>query len=183
MFKGKWLVAVAVLVLAGAGTANAALYWDLDDFEPDIYMSRGDKITGTFDIATGDGSGQPGFDPDTEEVENATFTMMVDDDGWDLWEKVTVELGPLKIFDKVEVDFNTELNFGIVGGSILADLNADGVLSYEIIRKQGDFYVDWTRLDAETPDDVIPEPASIAIWSLLGGLGLIVGWRRRRRAA
>jgi len=29
----------------------------------------------------------------------------------------------------------------------------------------------------------VPEPASIAVWSLLGGLGLIVGWRRRRRAA
>jgi len=29
-------------------------------------------------------------------------------------------------------------------------------------------------------DDVVPEPASIAIWSLLGILGLVVGLRRRR---
>lgn len=29
----------------------------------------------------------------------------------------------------------------------------------------------------------IPEPSTLIIWSLLGGLGFTVGWRRRRRAA
>lgn len=29
----------------------------------------------------------------------------------------------------------------------------------------------------------IPEPATLAIWSLLGGIGLVVGHRRRRKAA
>jgi hypothetical protein len=26
----------------------------------------------------------------------------------------------------------------------------------------------------------VPEPATIVIWSLLGGLGIAVGWRRKR---
>ena len=30
---------------------------------------------------------------------------------------------------------------------------------------------------------VIPEPSTLIIWSLLGTLGIAVGWRRRRRAA
>lgn len=32
-------------------------------------------------------------------------------------------------------------------------------------------------------DDIIPEPASLIVWSLLGALGLSVGWYRRKRAA
>jgi len=43
-----------------------------------------------------------------------------------------------------------------------------------------DFHAElWLRAEFSA----VPEPASIAVWSLLGGLGLIVGWRRRRRAA
>ncbi len=30
---------------------------------------------------------------------------------------------------------------------------------------------------------IIPEPATIVIWSLLGSLGIVVAWRRRRKAA
>ena len=29
----------------------------------------------------------------------------------------------------------------------------------------------------------VPEPASLAIWSVIGGIGLIAGWRRRRKTA
>lgn len=32
-------------------------------------------------------------------------------------------------------------------------------------------------------EDVVPEPTTITIWSLLGTLGITVGWFRRRRAA
>ncbi len=32
------------------------------------------------------------------------------------------------------------------------------------------------------PPGVIPEPSTLAIWSLLGAIGLTVGWWRRRRA-
>ena len=33
------------------------------------------------------------------------------------------------------------------------------------------------------PAAVIPEPSTFLIWSLLGGLGIMVGWYRRRKAA
>jgi len=29
---------------------------------------------------------------------------------------------------------------------------------------------------------VVPEPGTIVIWSLLAGLGIGLGWRRRKRA-
>jgi hypothetical protein len=35
----------------------------------------------------------------------------------------------------------------------------------------------------DTYTQATPEPASLAIWSLLGGVGLVVGWRRRHRTA
>ncbi|MBN2473410.1 MAG: hypothetical protein JXB62_02285 [Pirellulales bacterium] len=39
------------------------------------------------------------------------------------------------------------------------------------------------RIDAvELSGDIIPEPATIVIWSLLGALGAVVCWRRRRAA-
>jgi len=31
--------------------------------------------------------------------------------------------------------------------------------------------------------DPVPEPATLIIWSLLGGLAVTIGWRCRRRAA
>ena len=33
------------------------------------------------------------------------------------------------------------------------------------------------------PNDPVPEPASLVIWSLLGGLGIAVGCYRRRKRA
>jgi len=34
-----------------------------------------------------------------------------------------------------------------------------------------------------SPDGTVPEPSTLIIWSLLGGLGITIGWRRRRKAA
>jgi hypothetical protein len=39
-----------------------------------------------------------------------------------------------------------------------------------------------TSFDAELNGEVVPEPASVLVWSLLGGLGLVTsGWRAARR--
>jgi len=38
------------------------------------------------------------------------------------------------------------------------------------------------RPDGVVTSSVVPEPNMLAIWSLLVGLGITVGWRRRNRA-
>ncbi len=43
------------------------------------------------------------------------------------------------------------------------------------------FQVDY--VSPNLPGSSIPEPATVIVWSLLGGLGISVGWLRRRRAA
>lgn len=40
-----------------------------------------------------------------------------------------------------------------------------------------------TVLDPSNQQPVIPEPGSLIIWSLLGGIGIAFGWRRRRQVA
>ncbi|MFZ1933566.1 MAG: PEP-CTERM sorting domain-containing protein [Thermoguttaceae bacterium] len=39
----------------------------------------------------------------------------------------------------------------------------------------------WTVVN-NPHNGITPEPATIVIWSLLGGIGLAIGWRRRKRA-
>lgn len=51
----------------------------------------------------------------------------------------------------------------------------------------GGFYITAAGIDHQGPHgDVVPaevpEPATIVIWSLLGALGLVYGWRRRKAA-
>jgi hypothetical protein len=46
---------------------------------------------------------------------------------------------------------------------------------------QSEFITPWLRGALEAA--VIPEPSTLIIWCLLGGLGIGVGWWRRRRAA
>lgn len=54
----------------------------------------------------------------------------------------------------------------------------DGISSFTI-QYATSSQVTFDNINFET---VVPEPISLAIWSLLGGLGLAVGWLRRRRA-
>jgi hypothetical protein len=62
----------------------------------------------------------------------------------------------------------------------------DGVLA------PGEYYVEylgWVGLDRAETGNVsfsliaVPEPATLIIWSLLGALGITIGWQRRRRAS
>ena len=39
----------------------------------------------------------------------------------------------------------------------------------------------WGLDNVELSSTVIPEPSTLAIWAGLGGIGLVVGWRRRRK--
>ena len=63
--------------------------------------------------------------------------------------------------------------FGATGGS------------YTDLASVSDFQAELERLFcvAGSGGNVVPEPTTLAIWSVLGALGMISGWRRRRRAA
>jgi hypothetical protein len=41
----------------------------------------------------------------------------------------------------------------------------------------------WVRAIVDTSISEVPEPSTLIIWSLLGGLGIAMGWWRRRKAA
>lgn len=53
---------------------------------------------------------------------------------------------------------------------------AGSAISYVIVHDQGNYFT-FDDLEFEQ----IPEPASLIVWSLLGALGITVGWWRRRR--
>jgi len=40
---------------------------------------------------------------------------------------------------------------------------------------------DLNTIPGKPPAGVIPEPASLAVWGMLGGVGLIAGCRRRKK--
>jgi hypothetical protein len=61
------------------------------------------------------------------------------------------------------------------GGIFLLDLNPIGNLPNQ--SEDGIF------VTAERVNDLVPEPSTLIIWSLLGGLGIGVGWWRKRKAA
>jgi hypothetical protein len=43
--------------------------------------------------------------------------------------------------------------------------------------------ISWEYRDEYAPISGVPEPSTVIIWSLLGGLGVTIGWWRRRKAA
>ncbi len=78
----------------------------------------------------------------------------------------------------------------INNGGMHAPLDAQGTvnLTQGVHSFRIDYFEDiWPRcnLNLTLPDGVgyVPEPASLLIWSTIGGLGIVGAWRRRRRAA
>jgi hypothetical protein len=56
------------------------------------------------------------------------------------------------------------------------------VYSYPVEQPPASHSGEITVIFADAPN-VVPEPATLAIWSLFGAVGMGIGWRRRRRAA
>jgi hypothetical protein len=86
----------------------------------------------------------------------------------------------------------------IISVEINSETNMVGFNSSRVTWNSNEIYVNWqgldfgptvvVSLDVEGPvpqpgDGTVPEPATLAIWSLLAGVGAMVGWRRRKRAA
>jgi len=71
--------------------------------------------------------------------------------------------------------------------TIYPSIDSDGVEWWPFLEfREWSFfeYSDWMVYQGITMDiAIVPEPASIVVWSLLGALGVLAGWHRRRRAA
>jgi len=67
-------------------------------------------------------------------------------------------------------------------GTLRVDAPVGDSIAYVMVHDQGNFWcIDNVSTDA-SDIGVIPEPASLIIWSLLAGAALTIGWWRRKRA-
>ena len=117
----------------------------------------------------------PTFVDFTNPVNNLTFLALGDNDSGvqatvDVFENnafsATMNITVDGVFDTVDsVDLSS---FSQVTRIEIDDITDGGGLA-------------WDRFEFNTVP--VPEPANIAIWSLLVGLGLALDWRRRRRRA
>jgi len=71
--------------------------------------------------------------------------------------------------------YNNWQPIGVSFAGIAHSVNFSGVADY--------IGFDDVTLGSSDPHPVIPEPASLAIWSLMGAAGIVFGWRQRRRRA
>ena len=75
------------------------------------------------------------------------------------------------------------------GSTVYSYIDGDGVEWWPFLdyrRSSFKYYFDWMVVEGIALDiqyDMIPEPTTFIIWSLLGALGITVGCWRRRRAA
>ena len=95
----------------------------------------------------------------------------------------SVNLAPMQfeVWGTGGVIFNTATtpatSAGFLGDGLLAFQSKTDIHHVVISGHAGDFYIDNVTSEAGV---LVPEPASLAIWSVLG-LGLVgLGWRRRR---
>lgn len=74
-----------------------------------------------------------------------------------------------------------------VGRSVYPYLDSDGIEWWPFVDFVGSSFIgywDWMIVEGISMDiAIVPEPASIVVWSLLGALGVLAGWHRRPRAA
>lgn len=84
----------------------------------------------------------------------------------------------------------TSLFDGIINGvgstqsfSTTLTLGVGDHIDFTVGKGSNNYFNDTTGLDATLTSATVPEPTTLAIWSLLGGIGLVFGHRRRKRKA
>jgi len=148
----KKLLSLGLVALGVSSTPlTAALYDDLN-----TYGLLGRQVNGRNPLVDSFDIEQHGFTPGAEVAiwGEATF-MLADADK--RYEEFSIQLGNVDGFDDGKInDFSIlGVTFELAGGSVatlLADINADGILSYEITALSGDFNVLWANLVVCTED-------------------------------
>lgn len=63
-------------------------------------------------------------------------------------------------------------------------LRTGSMLDFTVVGNNDDYKLAGLEIDySVAPGPQIPEPSTVAIWSLLGAMGVAIGWWRKRRAA
>ena len=134
------------------------------------------------DITVVDAAGLP-WDP----AEPLPFDMVINwsTDGWDTSE-----------WDPADRRPPNPLEEDVIGRSETLDFGFDGIDTWSTFYQILDYNPEWVSIDiwpwdpmvdflvqGDIEHNCIPEPATLVIWSALGLLGIMAGWRRRRRVA
>jgi hypothetical protein len=181
-----WSVALAVLLLLGGGQVEASINGDLgtpgDD--PPLPVNGGWQYFSWFDA------------PPAWDFEGAfTFTIGPGDTGELKVTDIYVDGDQFQVYDWETLigttsvptnnhDYETDVDAAYASpkwssGLFLLGAGAHSIQLYTIaIATEYTAGVGYLRVDS-----VIPEPCSLAVWSLLAAVGVAVGLRRRRRAA
>lgn len=178
--KNTLLAVTAALVLTSAASASPFVFVDGHLQGANEYVkleSWGvDSYSNTWDI-----SGQADFSTSLT-FDSAEASFWLSDDLGDAQEEfVSIDLGSLASWlGSTEVGgtfASYHLISGTVGLSVLADIAADGMLTYEVRADEGDFYLKETRLAVYAH---VPEAGSTLALLGLAFLGLAALGRRRK---
>jgi hypothetical protein len=183
---------VAVVVMLGAvSTASASIHtwFDFDAIGGKLVSvsDPASPVIGVFNITetNNDGDGDSvGFRPGVDLALLARVEIKARDDGDRPLEAMSLELDGLWVGSSFSMSFAWPSILNPIGELLLVgDINTDGIVNYEIQAACGDFYVDSAKLCVEGLRCDVPEPATIVIWSLLGGIAITAGRRRHQKAA
>lgn len=154
-------------------TDAAALDYLLDDPAPGLIAkyngSAEGPLAGSFTVTEADG---------TAFSEGTSLTAQ--------WTLTAVPLLYEPIYYLLKVDnFRDVWQFDTATGDTIQDLGG-GLFTYTSVALPTDPPGPYTQGISHASvfsEGAVPEPSTLIIWSLLGGLGLGVGWWRRKRAA
>jgi hypothetical protein len=194
---------VAALVVAQIGTSNASIHVVAQGFQMSFPVNSGypgDVVTliaheetfdvelldgsprllqvGSFTIQYSGGSGQP-----SEFSLPFNMDRVVTINGVD---ETISQSGLLNVSyyqDTLTVQASQPTPYDLDVGVVMLTALGVGPLSYGDLGPHSFNVMGTFELAIITNTAPIPEPATIVVWSLLGGLAVMIGWRRSRKAA